>query len=78
MDVGLPDIDGIEVTRRIKSIDQFAGMPVIMITGRSDKDMVVKSVKAGACGFVVKPLNEEPLLAKVRACLSPAMPPKVV
>lgn len=78
MDVGLPDIDGIEATRRIKSVDQFAGVPVLMITGHSEKDMVMQSVKAGASGFVVKPFNKELLLARVRTYLSPAMPPKLV
>ncbi len=70
MDVGLPDIDGMEVTRRIKSVDQFADVPVLMITGHSDKDIVVQSVRAGATGFVVKPFAKEALLAKVRRCVS--------
>ena len=70
MDVNLPDIDGIEATRRIKAIDQYAGIPVVMITGEGDKDAVMESVKAGASGFVVKPFNREFLLAKVRSCLN--------
>ena len=78
MDVDLPDIDGIEVTRRIKSVDRFADVPVLMITGRSEKDMVLQSVKAGSSGFVVKPFNKELLIAKVRTYLLPARPPKAV
>ena len=70
MDVGLPDIDGIEMTRRIKSIDQFAGVSVLMITGHSNKDIVVQSMKAGASGFVVKPFKRETLVAKIRSCLN--------
>jgi CheY-like chemotaxis protein len=69
MDVDLPDIDGVETTRRIKSVDQFARVPVLMITGHSDKNVVVESAKAGASGFVVKPFNKEILLAKVNSCL---------
>lgn len=72
MDVHLPDIDGVEATRRIKSVEQLAGVPVVMITGLSDKDVVVQSIKAGAAGFVVKPFNKEILLAKVRSCLNGA------
>lgn len=66
MDVGLPDIDGVEVTRRIKAIDQYAAVPIVMITGQSDKDVVVQSVKVGAADFVVKPFNQEKLLVKIR------------
>ncbi len=77
MDVDLPDIDGIEVTRRIKAVDQFANVPVLMITGHSEREIVVQSAKAGACGFVVKPFNEELLLAKMGSCLGPAAPTEV-
>lgn len=70
MDVGLPDIDGIEVTRQLKSIKQFANIPVIMITGHSEKTVVVNSLKAGAADFVVKPLDRETLLGKVQHLLN--------
>lgn len=70
MDVNLPDIDGVEVTRRLKSIDQFAGIPVIMITGQSEKEVVVKSLNAGASDFVVKPFHKDTLLSKLRHFLS--------
>jgi len=65
MDVNLPDIDGIEATRQIKSVEQLAGIPVIMITGKSEKHVVVDSLKAGAADFAVKPLDRETLVAKV-------------
>lgn len=69
MDVNLPDIDGIEATRRLKSVERFTSIPVIMITGRSGRDVVVDSMKAGASDFVVKPVQRETLLAKVRKFL---------
>lgn len=69
MDVDLPDMNGIEITMRIKGAEPFADVPVVMMTGHSDKDAVVRSAKAGAVGFVVKPLNREVLLAKLRSCL---------
>ncbi len=79
MDIDLPDLDGVEVTLRIKAVPRLAGIPVLMITGHSDKDVVVRSVKAGSVGFVVKPVNKDVLLAKVASCLdavpgSPAAP----
>jgi CheY-like chemotaxis protein len=69
MDVNLPDIDGVEATRRIKSVEQFASIPVIMISGDSEKDKVVDCLKAGASAFVVKPLDKTTLLAKLRKFL---------
>jgi CheY-like chemotaxis protein len=70
MDVRLPDISGIEATRRIKAAERFAGIPVLIVTGNSDKEAVIDSARAGAAGFIVKPFNKEVLVAKVRACLS--------
>lgn len=48
MDVGLPDINGVETTRRLKSVEQFAKIPVVVITGHSEKAVVVESLKASA------------------------------
>lgn len=70
MDVGLPDIDGIEVTRRLKASAQYAAIPVVMITGYSDRSVVLESMKAGAVDFVVKPLERQALLAKLRKTLA--------
>ena len=69
MDVQLPDMHGVELTRRIHASEPFARLPILMITGQSDKGVVVESIKAGACGFLVKPIAKDLLLAKVRAYL---------
>lgn len=69
MDVQLPDADGITLTRRIRATERFAAIPVLMITGQSDKGVVVKSIQAGAAGFLVKPFNKSLLLAKIGAIL---------
>jgi len=69
MDVSLPDVNGVEATRLLKSAAQFASIPVIMITGVGGKAMVVESLKAGASDFVVKPFDKQSLLGKVRKVL---------
>lgn len=69
MDYALPDVDGIEATRRLKAAAQFAEIPVVMITGNSEKTVVVESLKAGAADFVVKPLDRDRLLAKIGGLL---------
>ncbi len=65
MDVNLDNENGIEVTQQIKSVEQFAAIPVVMITGEGAKDIVVDSVKAGAVDFIVKPFNTKTLVKKI-------------
>jgi len=69
MDVSLPDLDGVHTTRLLKSAEQFAAIPVIMITGVGGRSMVIESLKAGAADFVVKPFDKSALLGKVRKVL---------
>lgn len=65
MDYALPDINGVEATRRLKGVAQFAEIPVVMITGNSEKTVVVESRKAGAADFIVKPLDRNRLFGKI-------------
>lgn len=69
MDYRLPDLDGVEVTRRIKSAEQFSGIPIVMITGNSERKVVVESLEAGAVDFIVKPIDREILLSKLNGLL---------
>ncbi|MBI3145917.1 MAG: response regulator [Pseudogulbenkiania sp.] len=69
MDIMMPDIDGIEVLRRLKSIPELAKVPVIMLTGKAEGAVVIESLKAGACDFVVKPFDRNILIAKVAGLL---------
>lgn len=68
-DVLMPELDGIELTRRIKAMPHLAKVPVIMITGKSEGQVVMDSLKAGAADFVVKPLDRAALVAKVSRAL---------
>ncbi len=65
MDVQMPDIDGIELTRRLKATPAYSGIPVVMLTGQSEKDVIVGSLDAGAADFIVKPFDRDILLKKV-------------
>lgn len=70
MDVCMPDLDGIEVTRRLKAVNQFSAIPVLMMTGLSEKALVLESINAGAVGFVVKPVERKILLGKLSQLLN--------
>ncbi len=69
MDITMPGMDGLETTLRIKSADQFSTIPIIMVTGNSDKSVVANCLKAGAVDFVVKPFYRDILLEKIQKYL---------
>ncbi len=67
-DVRMPDMDGIEVVRRLSEIKGHA-WPVIVITGHADVPMAVQMMKAGVVDFIEKPFDPNRLLEAVRGCL---------
>jgi CheY-like chemotaxis protein len=69
MDIELPDIDGISITKRMRASPQLAAVPVMMITGHSEKHLIVDSLKAGAADIVVKPFDKATVMAKVSRLL---------
>lgn len=69
MDFMMPDMDGLETMRNLKAEPEFAKIPVIMITGKSDGQVVSDSMKVGAADFVVKPFDKATLIAKVNNAL---------
>ena len=66
LDLMLPGIDGIEVCTQIRA---ESGVPIIMLTARSDTTDVVRGLEAGADDYVVKPFNPVELIARIRARL---------
>lgn len=73
LDLGLPDIDGLEVCGRIHEVDP--SIAVVMLTAREDELDVVVGLDAGAVDYVAKPFGLAELLARVRAHLRRATPP---
>ncbi|MEA2521862.1 MAG: two-component system, OmpR family, operon response regulator KdpE, partial [Actinomycetota bacterium] len=66
LDLGLPDMDGTEVMRRIRT---FSEVPVIILSVRESQLAKVKALDAGADDFVTKPFGMEELLARARAAM---------
>jgi FixJ family two-component response regulator len=67
LDVGLPDLNGLELQQRIGS--ERADMPIIIITGRGDIPMTVQAMKAGAVEFLTKPFAPAVLLSAIQSAL---------
>ncbi len=66
MDLGLPDIDGVEVIRRIRA---WSSLPVIVLSARVQERAKIEALDAGADDYVTKPFGVGELLARVRAAL---------
>ncbi len=66
MDLGLPDFDGVEVIRQIR---QWSGMPVLVLSARSQERAKIEALDAGADDYITKPFGVGELLARVRAAL---------
>ena len=63
LDLGLPDLDGIEVIRRIRS---WSAMPIIVISARSEDSDKIEALDSGADDYLTKPFSVEELLARLR------------
>ena len=63
LDLGLPDVDGIEV---IKTIREWSNMPIIVISARSEDEDKIEALDAGADDYLTKPFSVEELLARLR------------
>ena len=70
LDGNLPDMDGIEVCRRLRATEAGRDVPVLMCTVRSALDRVSAGLEAGATDYVLKPFETEELLARVRSALT--------
>jgi FixJ family two-component response regulator len=67
LDVGLPDLNGLELQKRIA--DQRVALPIIFITGHGDIPMTVRAMRAGAVEFLTKPLAPAVLLSAIHGAL---------
>ena len=69
LDVMMPELDGIEVCRRIKARSQWANVPIIMVTSLSSKEDLARCLNAGADDFIGKPISGFELRARVQSML---------
>lgn len=67
LDVMLPKLDGLSLCRRVRS--QGSQTPVLLLTGRGNRNDIVAGLDAGADDYVVKPFDPQELMARVRALL---------
>jgi DNA-binding response OmpR family regulator len=74
LDQMLPDIDGVEVCRRLRGAARSKDVPIVFLTARSTADARVRGLAVGADDYVVKPFSMQELLLRIRAVLRRATP----
>jgi two-component system alkaline phosphatase synthesis response regulator PhoP len=77
LDLNLPDGDGLDLCRRLKSEEPLRDLPVFILTARASSEDIVAGLEAGADDYLTKPFNERELAARVRVILrrqNPASP----
>jgi CheY-like chemotaxis protein len=70
MDLGLPDIDGLEVISRLRAEPRTRGIPIIVLTAHAMAGDRKRSIDAGGDDYDTKPINLARLLAKIEALLA--------
>ena len=64
LDLGLPDMDGVDVIKKVRS---WSNMPIIVISARSEDNDKIEALDAGADDYLTKPFSVEELLARIRS-----------
>ena len=69
MDIMLPEMDGYETMKQIRSRERFQSLPVIALTAKAMKGDREKSISAGASDYIAKPVDTDQLLSLMRVWL---------
>jgi len=69
LDLMLPGIDGMEFARRLKAVNDFKRIPIVMLTAKGEEADIVTGLELGADDYVTKPFSPRVLVARIRAVL---------
>jgi len=69
LDLMLPGVDGLDVTRRLKGDDTTRKIPIVMLTAKGEESDIVTGLELGAEDYITKPFSTKVLVARVRAVL---------
>lgn len=74
LDWMLPDMNGIEIAKRLRSQTETQDIPIIMLTARGEENDRVRGLNVGADDYIVKPFSPNELLARIKAVLRRSLP----
>ncbi|HDR6309505.1 TPA: fused response regulator/phosphatase [Bacillus cereus] len=69
LDIMMPEIDGLEVCRRLQTEEKFKDIPIIFVTALEDANKLAEALDIGAMDYITKPINKVELLARMRVAL---------
>jgi len=69
LDIMMPEIDGLEVVRRLKADPDLPFMPIVLVTAKADTRDVIAGLEAGGDEYLTKPIEQASLVARVRSLL---------
>src|SRR5690625_782007 len=75
LDLMMPGMDGWELCQEIR---RFSDVPIIMLTARDQREDIIKGLQLGADDYIIKPFNEDELLARMSALLRRRRPRSIV
>ncbi|RME56872.1 MAG: response regulator [Deltaproteobacteria bacterium] len=70
LDINMPDMSGIEITRKLKASPQYAHLPIILVTANSDLHNKIEGLQAGAIDYITKPYAFEEMLQRIKTHLA--------
>ncbi len=69
LDIMLPDVDGLEICKKLKRDETTSDIPVIMLTAKSEDSDIISGLELGADDYITKPFSPRVLLARIRTVL---------
>lgn len=66
LDIEMPDIDGLAVLKKIRSVVGWEKIPVIFLTSHSEKEIVVTGLEMGALDYIIKPFDTSTLISRIQ------------
>ena len=71
MDISMPGMDGLELTRKLKADEAFRGIPIVALTASAMKGNETRAFEAGCDGYIVKPIDTRRFPQEIAAFLPP-------
>ncbi|MBF0288444.1 MAG: response regulator [SAR324 cluster bacterium] len=70
MDINMPDMNGLELLDKLKGHPDYKAIPIIMVTGDTDKGVLKQCIDKGATDFIVKPIDETRIRTRIQSALA--------